>query len=136
MDIAGGCYCGRVRYTCSGDPVFKGQCHCRECQYASGGGPNIVMGMPAGGYVLESGTPKEFKRGDLESPVTREFCPHCGTHLLSRSPQLPGVVLLKVGTFDDPSVFGTPDMAIYLCDRQPFHQVPEGTATFDRTPGG
>jgi hypothetical protein len=136
MDIAGGCYCGQVRYTCSGDPIFKGQCHCRECQYSSGGAPNIVMGMPADGFSFASGTPKSFSRSDLENPVTREFCPDCGTHLLSRSPQLPGVVLLKVGTFDDPSVFGTPDMAIYLCDKQPFHQVPDGTASFDRTPGG
>lgn len=136
MDIEGGCYCGEVRYTCSGDPVFKGQCHCRECQYASGGGPNIVMGMPASGFSIVSGKPRGFSRSDLEHPVTREFCPTCGTHLLTRSPKLAGLVLLKVGTFDDPSVFGKPDMAIYLCDKQPFHVVPEGTASFDRTPGG
>jgi hypothetical protein len=44
-------------------------------------------------------------------------------------------VLLKVGTLDDPKVFGTPQMAIYLVDKQPFHHVPEGVPTFERRPG-
>jgi hypothetical protein len=52
----------------------------------------------------------------------------------TRSPGLPGVVLEKVGTLDDPSVF-TPQMAIFTCDKQPFHQLPPGVPAFERTPG-
>jgi hypothetical protein len=44
------------------------------------------------------------------------------------------VVLLKVGTLDDPSVFGGPAMAIYTIDKQSFHHVPEGIPAFERTP--
>jgi hypothetical protein len=135
MEIEGGCYCGAVRYRVEGDPLFKGQCHCRECQYISGGSPNMVMGMPGAGFAYTKGSAKEFRRSDLENPVTREFCRECGTHLLSRAPSVPGAVLLKVGTFDDPSVFGSPQMAIYTIDKQAFHHVPEGVATFERTPG-
>ena len=135
MKLEGGCYCGAVRYEASGDPLFKGQCHCRECQYISGGSPNVTMGMPADRFAYTKGAPKGFQRSDLDDPVTREFCPECGTHLLSRAPSLPGAVLLKVGTFDDPSVFETPQMAIFLVDKQPFHLVPEGCPTFERTPG-
>ena len=32
MVIEGGCYCGALRYRAEGEPVFAGQCHCRECQ--------------------------------------------------------------------------------------------------------
>lgn len=135
MDLEGGCYCGALRYRSTGDPVFKGQCHCRECQYVSGGGPNVVMGLPDATFVWVAGSPKGFARTDLARPVTREFCGECGTHVLTRSPGVPGVVILKVGTLDDPSVFGGPEMAIYLCDKQPFHLVPEGIPTFERTPG-
>ena len=118
-----------------GDPLFKGQCHCWECQYISGGSPNVLMAMPEASFAYTKGSPKPFRRGDLESPVTREFCAECGTHLLSRAPGVPGAVILKVGTFDDPSLCGMPQRAIFMIDKQSFHHVPEGVATFERPPG-
>ncbi len=135
MKMEGGCYCGSVRFEINGDPLFRGQCHCRECQYISGGSPNVTMGVAEDSFKYTQGTAKAFKRTDLESPVTREFCSECGTHILTRTPGMPGAVLLKVGTFDDPSVFEKPDMAIYLVDKQPFHLVADGVPTFERVPG-
>lgn len=136
MKVEGGCYCGAVRYEAEGDPLFKGLCYCRECQHVAGGSPNVVMGMPGTGFRYTKGEPKQFTRSDLESPATREFCGACGTHLLTRSPALPGAVLLKVGSLDDPSVFGMPQMAIFTGEKLPFHVVPEGVQAFERTPGG
>ena len=136
MTFEGGCYCGALRYEATGDPLFKGQCHCRECQYISGGHPNLLLALPEAGFSYTKGTAKEFRRGDLDNPVTREFCADCGTHILAKSPGVPGSVILKVGTLDDPSTFGEPQMAIFLCDKQSFHHVPDGVASFDRTPGG
>lgn len=135
MEINGGCYCGAVRYESTGDALFKGQCHCRECQYISGGHPNVVVGMPETGFRYSKGAPKEYRRADLANPVTREFCADCGTHLLTRTKALPGAVLLKVGTFDDPSLFRGPQMVIYTKDKQSFHHVPEGVPAFETTPG-
>ncbi|MDJ0864545.1 MAG: GFA family protein [Myxococcota bacterium] len=135
MTMQGGCYCGALRYEAGGDAMFQGQCHCRECQYASGGNPNVIMAMPEASFAYTKGAPKEFRRNDLENPVTREFCPECGTQILSRAPSVPGAVILKVGTLDDPSVF-TPQMAIFTVDKQSFHHVPEGMPSFERTPGG
>ncbi len=136
MELAGRCYCGSLRYRASGEPAFRGQCHCRECQYFSGGHPNVVIGMPEAGFCYSQGAPAQFRRGDLESPVTRDFCGACGTQILSRAPGLPGTVLLKVGTLDDPSAFPGPDMVIFTADKQGFHQLPEGVPSFERMPGG
>jgi hypothetical protein len=135
MKIEGGCYCGALRYAAGGGPFFRGQCHCRECQYFSGGHPNVVMGMREGEFAYTKGEPKAFRRSDLANPVTREFCPTCGTHVLTRAPGMPGAVLIKVGTLDDPGVFGKPQMVIFTVDKQGFHHVPEGVPAFARTPG-
>jgi hypothetical protein len=43
-------------------------------------------------------------------------------------------VILKVGTLDDPSLYGSPQMAIYTIDQQAFHQIPAGIPTFERLP--
>jgi hypothetical protein len=94
----------------------------------------MVMGMPEGGFEFTKGSAKAFKRSDLDNPVTREFCGECGTHILAKSEALPGAVLLKVGTFDDPSVFGGPQITIHTADKQSFHHVPEGVPSFERTP--
>jgi hypothetical protein len=133
MTLEGGCYCGQVRYVAEGDPMFKGQCHCRECQYISGGGPNFFMLMPVKGFSYSKGSPKQFSRTDIEGAVTREFCAECGTHLTTRRPGLPAVIV-KAGTLDDPSLYGLPQTAIYTCDRQAFHSIPEGMPSFDKLP--
>ena len=133
MTLEGGCYCGKVRYLAEGEPMMKAQCHCRECQYITGGAPNTFIVMPAAGHKYTKGTPKAFTRSDLERAVTREFCPDCGTHLATKPPGRP-VVVVKVGTLDDPAQF-TPQMAIFTVDKQPFHQIPEGMKTFERRPG-
>ncbi len=133
MRLEGGCYCGAVRYAAEGKPMLKAHCHCRECQYISGGAPNMFMLVPPKGFGYTRGVPKQFARSDLENPVTREFCAECGAHLTTRRPGL-AAVILKVGTLDDPSVFGGPQMAIFTIDKQTFHQIPDGLPTFERLP--
>ena len=86
MTIEGGCYCGELRYQAEGDPALKGQCFCRECQYISGGDSALLLGMPEAGFSYTKGTASAFQRSDLEAPVTREFCPNCGTHVASKAP--------------------------------------------------
>ena len=132
--LTGGCYCGKVRYAADGEPMLKAQCHCRECQYITGGAPNMFMLMSPDGFSYTKGEPKQFARSDLEQPVTREFCPDCGTHIATRRPGLP-YVILKAGTLDDPGAgYGAPRMAIFTVDKQPFHEIPEGLPAFERLP--
>lgn len=135
MHVTGHCYCGAVAFEADGEPLFRGQCHCRECQYTTGGGVNTVMAMPEGSFRYTRGEPRTFARSDLEGAVTRAFCGTCGTQLATRAPGLPGAVILRAGTFDDPSLYEGPQMAIYCCDAQPWHSVPEGVPSFDRVPG-
>ncbi|MGI9357168.1 MAG: GFA family protein [Rhizobiaceae bacterium] len=133
MDVKGRCYCGELRYRAKGRPVMKAQCHCRECQYISGGGPNYFMIMPMDGFYYTLGEPKQFTRTDIDKARTRDFCTNCGTHILTRLPGMP-VVVLKVGTLDEPADYGGPKLAIFCIDKQPFHQIAEGLPTYERRP--
>ena len=133
MVWTGGCYCGAVRYRAEGKALFKAQCHCRECQYISGGGPNYFLMVGHEGFAWTAAEPAAFARSDLDSPVTRRFCATCGTHISTERPGARTYVL-KAGTLDDPASYGGPTAAIYMCDTQAFHLVPEGLPAFDKLP--
>lgn len=130
MSYAGGCYCGAVRYRADGEPLRRAICLCRECTYITGGGPNYVMAFDAANFTYTHGAPSGFARPDLDTPRSREFCATCGTHVALRSPD-GSRVMVKVGTLDDPAVFGTADAVIYIGDRQPYHLYPTDAPGFD-----
>lgn len=132
MEFEGGCYCGAVRYRVVGEPVLEGQCHCRECQYISGGEPNAFIAFKQGALSFTKGQPATFTRTDIESAVTRRFCPTCGTPLATEVPS--GIVAVKVGSMDDPTLF-QPKVAIFAIDKQAFHLIPEGIPVFERMSG-
>lgn len=135
LKIEGGCYCGEVRYVAEGEPLSRIQCHCRECMYITGGSPTELLTMPVQGFRFTRGESRQFTRSDIPGPVTREFCPTCGTHLLSRAPGLANAVLIKVGSMDDPSLYGKPDIALFTREKLAFHHIPEGTRVFEGRPG-
>jgi hypothetical protein len=91
----------------------------------------MIMAVPADGFAYTTGLASGHARTDLEEAVTREFCPKCGTHVAIRVPSMPSMVMIRVGTMDDPSLFGMPDVALFLCDRQIYHVVPDGVACFE-----
>ena len=135
MEVTGGCYCGGLRYVAKGEPLAKAMCFCRECRHLAGGGANVILSMPLDGFSYTQGEPSQFARDDLENPVTRDFCGNCGTPILSRSPRMPKAVLIKAGSLDDQDAYGMPHAAVYCCEKQPYHVVPEGVAAFDTFPG-
>ncbi|KIC51058.1 GFA family protein [Tateyamaria sp. ANG-S1] len=130
----GGCYCGKVRYAITERPLVKGQCHCRACQYMAGGAPQYFLLVPPTGFAWTRGRPASYQRQDVPNSVTRQFCPECGTQLVTRRQDNPAIVV-KVGTLDDASRF-SPRVAICHAQAQPFHHVPDGVPIFDDLPPG
>jgi hypothetical protein len=126
-----------VRFQFDGEPLMKAQCHCRECQYFSGGQPNFFFAMRGDQVKIISGESHiaSYKRDDLPAPVTRQFCKTCGTPLWSMAPVMPGAIIAKAGVLDEPSVLGSPLLVMQTADAQPFHHIPEGIPAFPRWPG-
>ena len=133
MAVTGGCYCGEVRYEVDGPQEAAFQCHCRECQYLTGGNANIVVVFAESDFRYTKGLASSFARSDLENPVTRHFCGACGTGIGSRTPSRPNSMIVKVGTLDNPGEYQA-QAAIFTCDRQAYHYIPNNIPSFDKRP--
>ena len=131
--MTGGCYCGAVRYEAAGPGLMRGQCLCRTCPKLSGGAGNLFLVVGADGFRYTEGVPKNFARS-AETPA-RDFCADCGTQLTARSHRAPGVVLIKVGTLDDPAQFEGPQGVYWTSEKQAFHHLPPGVPAHASLPG-
>src|SRR5579862_6696199 len=99
-EISGGCLCGQVRYSASVEPIFVGVCHCTDCQKFSGSAFAAVIGVPKAAVTV-TGTLKTFtKNGDSGQPMSREFCPECGSGIMDVAALMPEVAMLNIGTLD------------------------------------
>jgi hypothetical protein len=95
-----------VRYAVSADPIVAMACHCRACQYVSGGAEANVVIVPRAAFEKSSGEERFFRsKAASGTEVWRSFCPECGTPLFAGSDQHPNVLSIKVGTFNEPGLF-------------------------------
>ena len=130
----GQCACGAAAYELIAEPQMMALCHCRACQYVSGGSPAVVAIAPAGSFKLTRGELKAYWReSDSGEMVDRNFCPECGTHVVSRLNDGP-FVAVKVGTLDEPLQL-RPQMEIWTSEAPPWAHHVEGAARFDKNPG-
>ena len=117
--FTGGCMCGAVRYECGTDPIAMGNCHCRDCQRATGSAFAAAVLVPVSAVKI-TGEVKYYEViGDSGGIVRRGFCPNCGARLFGRSAASPGGISIMAGTLDDSSWF-TPQADIYTASAQPW----------------
>jgi hypothetical protein len=120
MTMAGGCLCGAVRYEVNGPMLFGGFCHCIDCRKTTSSHSASMAVAEASMSV--TGKVSEYTRpGGSGNPVTRVFCPVCGSGVYSKGAR-PGVVMLKAGTLDDPEQFKP--MATVYASRAPSWDAP------------
>lgn len=132
--VTGGCACGAIRFGFYEPLSFRVACHCRTCQYTSGGGPAFAVGVPRDQFRVTRGHPTEFAvLAEGGSLVTRTFCGTCGTHLYAVSEQTPEVCSVKVGALDEPGAF-KPRMQIWTSEAQPWHKKYAFALRFRRNP--
>lgn len=94
----GGCLCGALRYTVSGEPRVH-YCHCEMCRRATGG-PFAVLCWVTRSRLHWNDAHPFFRRS---SPLARRgFCRDCGTPLVLDYDK-GDEIALHVGTFDNPN---------------------------------
>lgn len=104
LPITGGCLCGAVRYTVTGEPLAVRTCWCRLCQYLGGGTATVNICFPADAVTMNGALAWHDSIADSGSAMRRGFCPACGTPVVSNAAPRPHLTFLRGGTLDDPAI--------------------------------
>ena len=132
-EITGGCLCGAVRFSAETDAPISLACHCRDCQYVSGGAPAVVVVVPSAALRVTGDTRSFRATADSGTEVHRAFCPDCGTPLFAGNAAHPEVVSIKLGALDDPAAFA-PQSHIWTASAQPWHHIDRALPCSERNP--
>ncbi len=110
--LTGGCLCGAVRYRVTAEPLITRLCWCRVCQYIGAGSATVNSLLPADALHIEGELADYFCLADSGNHMHRRFCAQCGTHVYAHADERTQVVVLRVGTLDNPQAV-RPAMTIW-----------------------
>lgn len=114
--FTGGCMCGSVRYICISEPNFMGNCHCRDCQRATGTAFAAAIIVPRDAVTITGDVKYYDVTGDSGQTISRGFCPNCGSRLFSKR-EVADFLGITAGSLDDPSWF-SPMFDFYTASAQ------------------
>lgn len=109
-------------------------CHCRDCQYASGGDGSTAMIVNADAVSVQGTATSYAVTADSGTTVVRQFCGTCGSPLFASSPVAPAVMVIKIATLDDPSWI-VRSAHIWTDSAHPWALVPEAILKFPKNFG-
>ncbi len=130
--LNGGCACQAIRYTASHAPRYMGNCHCRDCQQATGSAffPGVLFLDKE--LSLSQGTPKWFERlSDSGNTMRRGFCGECGSPLFLKIAERGGIALVYASSLDDPALY-KPTRDIFVSSAHTWDIMNPDLPKFDR----
>lgn len=131
--LTGGCHCGAVRYEITADPIFSGNCYCEDCRKVGSTGHSSVFAVPEPAASIK-GKLTEYKiKGGSGQPITRRFCPKCGSRVTTSAAVMPGVLMVTASSLDDPESFVL-QMSIYASQAPTWDRPPTSTPVFPGMP--
>lgn len=129
----GHCLCGAVSYKAKAAPVATGQCHCKDCQRASGTGHMSLAFFKREDLDIDGETANYGVTADSGNINTRHFCPKCGGRLFGENSARPGLMAVAVGSADDNSWFAT-QRVVYVKDKPAWDVTSTDVPNFDMMP--
>jgi hypothetical protein len=113
--------------------MFMGNCHCRDCQRASGGAYAPAIGVPRSGVKITGDVKYYESKADSGNMAKRGFCANCGARLFSLPPFAPDLMVIMATSLDDPSIF-KPGMDIYTSSAQAWDHMDPALPKFPKMP--
>ena len=129
----GHCLCGGVSFTIKATPQMTGQCHCKDCQRASGTGHMSLAFFRREDVDIKGTTASFAVKADSGNTNTRHFCPKCGGRVYGENSARPGMVGIAAGAIDDNSWF-KPGRVVYVKDQPAWDVTATDIPRFDMMP--
>lgn len=122
----GSCRCGGISLVAMGDPLMTSYCHCSDCRKATSAPVSAFVGFSSDAVTF-SGNLKGHSLG----PVTRSFCPDCGTPIAYEDDRLAGKIWLMLGVMDHPENY-PPQLHAFETEHLPWLQIEDDLPRQDR----
>ena len=134
MTLSGGCLCGAISFATEASPVTIANCHCTDCQKATGAAYATLVFVPVEGLQL-TGTPQRYEHAsDRGSKMTKHFCGSCGTPVFSENAARAGLIGLRAGVIDQKDAI-TPERNIFTASKIASTPLDPALPRFERMPG-
>lgn len=117
--FSGGCACTAIRYACTAEPAFSWQCHCRDCQRASGGMLCPVLYVSKTALTISGQATYYEVKAESGNAVRRGFCAECGSPVFIDAELVPDLMGLWAASLDDPSRFA-PQVEVWTASAPPW----------------
>jgi hypothetical protein len=125
--------CGAIRYECSAAPLFTANCHCHDCQRATGSAYASVFFVPRSTVKITGEVKYYESKGDSGNSIRRGFCPTCGSRLFGLPAVMPENMGIMAGSLDNSSEH-KPAIDIYTSSAQPWDYMNPEVAKFPKGP--
>jgi hypothetical protein len=97
-------------------------CHCLACQQRTGSAFGLTARFDNDKVTVEGPSAQWSRTGDEGTTADFQFCPTCGSTVLWRAREFPGVTAVAVGAFADPT-FQPPIRTVYESRAHPWLEV-------------
>lgn len=123
LPITGGCYCGKVGFKATSEPIYQANCHCQNCRRAAGAQAVAWITVKQSDFKWEKGEPKRYR---TDTGADRTFCEFCGTSLTYERDTRPNEIDITTASLDHPEAF-PPNRDVFPEEKLPW--VPLISAT-------
>ena len=130
----GRCACGQVSYAIAGEPIRMVNCHCRDCQRASGSAYAPLLAFERDAVKLSGELRYYGVTSERGTQLDRGFCPTCGSPVMLRPQARPTALYVLAGSLDDPSLY-KPSAQIWVRSSPPWDHLDPDVPRYDTRPG-
>lgn len=113
-EVTGSCLCGNVSYKGDVDVKMVINCHCTDCQQATGSVHGTMVFVAEDAVEISDTVSHYSHPADSGNTLTKLFCGKCGSQVAGKNTGREGVIGLRAGCIDQKELI-TPGANIY-CD--------------------